>query len=56
MGMGLAELTGIEQWRHAAATAGLLAGQLAQINADLVEFTAELINSEAWAGDGIASL
>ena len=55
MGMGLAELTGIEQWRHAAATAGQLAGQLAQINADLVEFTAELIDSEAWAGDGIAS-
>lgn len=44
-----------DRWGRLTARAGELAGQLAQVQADLVAFTAELIESGDWAGDGVRS-
>lgn len=43
------------QWEVASRSAGVLAGQLAQLNWDLVVLMAEVIETACWAGGGITS-
>lgn len=49
------EITGPNDWEIASRRAGLLAGQLAQLNADLVDLMAQVLAAQAWAGEGIRS-
>ncbi|AQP46818.1 hypothetical protein BW730_04015 [Tessaracoccus aquimaris] len=53
--MDLMEYPSIEQWEVASRRAELLAGQLAQLHAELVDLTAQVIATNAWAGEGIVS-
>lgn len=53
--MELMEYPSIEQWEVASRRAELLAGQLAQLHAELVDLTAQVIATNAWAGEGIVS-
>ena len=49
----LTTLPPAERWQPAVERAGLIAGQLAQLHADLVELMVDVVASGAWAGDGI---
>lgn len=49
------EITGRNDWEVALYRAGLIAGQLAQLNTELVALTAQVIAADAWVGDGIRS-
>ena len=45
----------VDRWVHRTEQAGQLAGQLAQVQAELVALTAELLGDGGWAGDGVRS-
>lgn len=45
----------LSRWEVAADAAGVLAGQLAQVHADLVELVVQVLATDAWAGEGIRS-
>ncbi|MBO1032041.1 DUF222 domain-containing protein, partial [Tessaracoccus sp. SD287] len=45
----------VDRWIHRTEQAGQLAGQLAQVQAELVTLTAELLADGGWAGDGVRS-
>lgn len=51
----LKNLAPADRWQPAAERAGVIAGQMAQLNTDLVELMADVLDSGAWAGDGIKS-
>ena len=44
-----------DQWTQDTNRAGELAGQLAQVQADLVTLTIDLLRTHRWAGDGVRS-
>lgn len=43
------------QWEVAAEAAGVLAGQMAQVHAGLVDLMVQVLATDAWAGEGIRS-
>ncbi|MGA4508350.1 HNH endonuclease [Propionibacteriaceae bacterium G1746] len=43
------------EWTRLTRAAGNLAGQLAQVQAELVALTAEILETHGWAGDGVRS-
>lgn len=45
----------LDRWVAMTGRAGVLAAQLAQTHADLVELAADLIETRTWAGDGVRS-
>lgn len=49
------ELSSRGDWEAAVKRAGLIAGQLAQLNAELVDLMAQVLATDAWSGDGIRS-
>lgn len=51
----MAEQSYVDHWDEMTQRAGVVAAQLAQTNADLVDLTAELLESGTWAGDGVRS-
>ncbi|SHJ30408.1 HNH endonuclease [Tessaracoccus bendigoensis DSM 12906] len=53
--MRLSEVPKIAQWEVASDRAGVLAGQLAQLNKDLVDLVAEILETDAWNGEGFRS-
>ena len=53
--MSVTGLATYERWVAARDRVGVLAGQLAQLNSDLVTAVGEVLDAGDWAGDGIAS-
>lgn len=53
--MDLLEHPGIERWEVASKAAELIAGQLAQLHSELVDLMAQVLETNAWSGGGIAS-
>ena len=53
--MDLLEAPGIERWEVASKAAELIAGQLAQLHSELVDLMAQVLETNAWSGGGIAS-
>ena len=43
------------RWEEAAERAGVIAGQLAQLNNELIALTAEVLDTFTWAENGIQS-
>ncbi|GAB3821706.1 hypothetical protein GCM10028820_30760 [Tessaracoccus terricola] len=45
----------LDRWIAMTSRAGVLAAQMAQVNADLVELATHLVKTRTWAGDGVRS-
>lgn len=45
----------MDRWGELTTRAGRLAGELAQVQAELVDLTVELLSDSGWAGDGVRS-
>lgn len=45
----------LDRWMETTSRAGVLAAQMAQINADLVDLAASILEDRTWAGDGVRS-
>ncbi|QXT61930.1 hypothetical protein [Tessaracoccus palaemonis] len=46
---------GADAWEVASRRAGVIAGQVAQLNADLVDLMVEVLETNCWSGGGIRS-